>query len=172
MARGCDGSGPITAILPARPPRRAARIGRIARRRSGACPRITGVRAGREPFLGEAVAPIERKEIVIENDIGWRIDAMVDYLFGKSLVVESTAPDPGRRESINRVIRAILAGSGGSLFFQQLSLLGAVYGFVDVLVKLDPAPAQQLHGSAAAGRDVGEPPALRACRRARAGGSA
>ena len=101
--------------------------------------RITGVRAGSEPFAGERAREIQRKEIVIENDIAWRVDAMVDYMFGKPLVIRSSAADPDRRNTIDRLIQAILARNGGILFLQQLALLGAVHGFVDVLVKLDPA---------------------------------
>src|SRR5205823_9890522 len=41
--------------------------------------RITGLRSGREMFAGEQVEGVQRKEVVIENDIGWRIDTMGDY---------------------------------------------------------------------------------------------
>ncbi|MGA2502244.1 MAG: phage portal protein [Tepidisphaeraceae bacterium] len=101
--------------------------------------RITGIHAGSEPFTGQRAGTIQRKEIVIENDIAWRVDAMVDYLFGKPLNIRSSAADPNRRNTIDRLIHAILAHNGGILFLQQLALLGAVHGFVDVLVKLDPA---------------------------------
>jgi hypothetical protein len=100
--------------------------------------RITGVRSGAsgEPFDGEPIDEIARKEVVIENDIGWRIETVVDYLFGKPLVIESAAPDPDRRALIGELLRQILANNGGILLLQQLALLGAVCGFVDVLVKL------------------------------------
>src|SRR5438552_12966635 len=49
--------------------------------------RITGVRAGLEIFSGSPVEQVARKEVVIENDIGWRIDTIVDYLFGKPIVI-------------------------------------------------------------------------------------
>ncbi len=38
---------------------------------------------------------VVRKEVVIENDIAWRIDTMIDFLFGQPLVINSAAPDPG-----------------------------------------------------------------------------
>ncbi len=101
----------------------------------GLPPRITGVCSGHEPFANSAEASLSRKEVVIENDIGWRIDTMVDYLFGKPLVVSSAAPDPARRDRIGRLLRMILANSGGIGFLQQLALFGSVYGYVDVLVK-------------------------------------
>jgi hypothetical protein len=100
--------------------------------------RITGVRSSVEVGAGTRVDEIQRKEVVIENDIAWRIDTQVDYLFGKSIVLSSIAPDPSRRELISALLRQILANAGGITFLQQLALLGAVYGFVDVLVKLAP----------------------------------
>ncbi len=104
--------------------------------------RITGVISSAEAgALGSSQPAGEamRKEVVIENDIGWRIDTMVDYLFGKPLVIASKAEDPTRRQVIGELIRLILAHNGGVLFLQQMALLGAVYGFVDVLVKLEGA---------------------------------
>jgi hypothetical protein len=136
--------------------------------------RITGVRSGSDPFTGTCVDGIERKEVVIENDIGWRIETMVDYLFGKSLVLESAAADPQRRTLIGELLRQILAHNGGILFLQQLALLGSVHGFVDVLVKLNPpadragddsplsaAGAGAVDSTACGTDDLGEPPADR-----------
>jgi hypothetical protein len=98
--------------------------------------RITGVRSGVEPSEGGAVLEdVARKEVVIENDIGWRIDTMADYLFGRPIVIASAAPDPTRREVIGKLLRLILAQNGGIRFLQQLAQIGSVYGFVDVLVK-------------------------------------
>jgi hypothetical protein len=113
---------------PSRPYRQAQEWGLPAR--------ITGRRAGAEPFTGTPAEP-QRKEVVIENDIGWRIETMVEYLFGKPLVIRSSAPDPQRRALLDALIQAILARNGGILFLQQLALFGAVHGFVDVLVKLE-----------------------------------
>ncbi len=81
-----------------------------------------------------------RKNIVIENDIRWRIDASVDYLFSRSPVLLSTACDPARRAALTTLLNHILAVNGGVLFLQRLALLGAVYGFVDVLVKFQANP--------------------------------
>ena len=62
----------------------------------GIPPRLTGYAAGAEPF---ADAPVDtaRKEVVVENDVGWRIDTMVDFLFGRPFALDSprpTAPSP------------------------------------------------------------------------------
>lgn len=86
---------------------------------------------------------VVRKEVVIENDIAWRIDTMIDFLFGQPMVLNSAAPHPHRRADIERLLRQILAHNGGVGFFQKLALLGAVYGYVDVLVKFIPSPSTQ-----------------------------
>lgn len=98
----------------------------------GLPPRITGVGA----MLGTG-----RKEVVIENDIGWRIDAQIDFLFGQELVISPAVADNARRKQIDGVLRAIFTHNGGLGFFQKLALLGAVYGYVDVLVKYVPTKA-------------------------------
>ena len=100
--------------------------------------RLTGVRSGCDLDSIPLSTGVARKEIVIENDIGWRIDTTVDYLFGKPLVIQSAAPDPARRQFISDLLRLILANHGGIQFLQQLALLGAVHGFVDILVKFHP----------------------------------
>lgn len=105
--------------------------------------RMTGVRVSAEasdPLLGaQNLNGIARKEIVIENDIGWRIETMIDFLFGQPFVIRSGATDPRRREAIESLLNKIISSNGGPTFFQHMALLGAVYGFVDVLVKLDTA---------------------------------
>jgi hypothetical protein len=99
--------------------------------------RITGlsrsVKAGM--FGGEPVKDIQRKEVVIENDIGWRINAAVDFLFGKMISFTSKAADNQRRAKIERVIKAVFAANGGIGFFQDMAVLGSVYGFVDCMVR-------------------------------------
>jgi hypothetical protein len=125
--------------------------------------RITGARSGDEPFHAQPVDDVDRKEVVIENDIAWRIDTLVDYLFGKPIVINSAAEDPSRRAMIDELIRLIIAHNGGITFLQQLALLGSIYGFVDVLVKFvecddEEAPAQS-SASACAVQDLGQPPA-------------
>src|SRR5262245_2406868 len=96
--------------------------------------RITGVRSGSldsDPLAGQTIDEIARKEVVIENDIGWRIDTMVDFLFGKGPIISASNPQ------IEGLLNLILAHNGGIQFLQQLAVMGAVYGFVDVLVKFD-----------------------------------
>ncbi len=102
--------------------------------------RLTGYAGGDEPF-GDVPVGLTRKEVVIENDIGWRIDTIVDFLFGRPLVLDSDAADPARREVIGELLRHIFAGAGGLAFLQQIALVGAVCGSVDVLVKVDAQAA-------------------------------
>jgi hypothetical protein len=107
----------------------------------GLPPRITGRLPGPDELSpGPAVEGVARKEIVIENDLGWRIETMIDYLVGKPLLITSTATDPSRREQIETLLRAVLVHNGGIVFMQHLALLGAIYGFVDVMVKLETRP--------------------------------
>src|SRR3954451_14421590 len=87
---------------------------------------------------------------------------MVDYLFGKPVVINSAAPDPARREMISELLRMIIAQHGGIVFLQQLALLGAVYGYIDVLVKFDASTISDEdlnHPGACSTQDVGQPPA-------------
>lgn len=101
--------------------------------------RITGVRCGNDPLVHHSVDGVARKEVVIENDIGWRIDTMVDFLFGQPIRIGSLCESSQKRAQIEAILAAILEQSGGQNFLQQLSMLGAVYGFVDILVKFDPS---------------------------------
>ncbi len=132
----------------------------------GLPPRITGEAAGEEPFQ-EASLDIARKEVVIENDIGWRIDTNVDFLFGRSIVLDSAAPDQARAAYLGELLRQILANHGGLAFLQRMSLIGAVYGSVDVLVKLDADRLERLLGK---GTDD-EPVAPAACNTSTLGGT-
>ncbi|MEM7808805.1 MAG: hypothetical protein AAF561_11910, partial [Planctomycetota bacterium] len=88
-----------------------------------------------EPFQGLPATPA-RKEVVVENDIGWRIDAGVDFLFGQPVTIESAATDPERSTLIGDLLRGVIAANGGLAFLQKMALVGSVHGGVDVLVKL------------------------------------
>ncbi len=99
--------------------------------------RITGIKRSQVSGLlgGKAVADIERKEVVVENDIGWRVNAMVDFLFGKGVDIVSRAEDKSRRAEIDKIIKQIFNANGGVRFFQDMAVLGAVYGFVDCIIR-------------------------------------
>lgn len=99
--------------------------------------RITGLSHSAQAgvFAAEAVSDIQRKEVVIENDIGWRINAAVDFLFGKMINFTSKVPDSAKRAEIESIIKAVFAANGSIGFFQDMAVLGSVYGFVDCIVR-------------------------------------
>ena len=103
---------------------------------AGLPPRITGM--GHPLTTDGQLTDLRRKEVVIENDIGWRLHTMVDFLFGKGLSIRSLAGDPGLASVIERVVAAVLDANGGIRLLQEMALLGAAYGFVDVALR---APA-------------------------------
>lgn len=77
------------------------------------------------------------REVVIENDIAWRVHTLVDFMFGRSFSLQSLAGSPDRAEAIEAFLRSVFDAAGGPGFFQDLGLLGSVYGHVDVLVRVD-----------------------------------
>ncbi len=99
--------------------------------------RITGlVRSAQASTAGaRAVNDIQRKEVVIENDIAWRINAAVDFLFGKPISFASKSPDGQKRAEIEAILKALFLANGAIGFFQDMAVLGSVYGFVDCLVR-------------------------------------
>jgi hypothetical protein len=98
--------------------------------------RITGLvhcpQAG--AFGSQAVRDIQRKEVVIENDIAWRVNALADFLFGKPISLISKADGP-KRNDIEGIIKAVFAANGGLGFFQDMAVLASVYGFVDCFLR-------------------------------------
>ncbi len=121
----------------------------------GLPPRITG-RLYDSPDgieAGRAVRDIRRKEVVTENDIAWRISAMVDFLFGKRVSFVSRASEPSRRRDIQTLLDAVFEANGGPAFFQDLAVLGAVYGFADCIVR-PSARLNALLQAASPGRSV------------------
>ncbi len=80
------------------------------------------------------------KEIVIENDIAWRMNTIVNFMFGKPLAIQSTAKNPERAGIIQRFLHDVFKANGGDRFFQDLGLLGSVYGYVDILLRVSDQP--------------------------------
>ncbi len=88
-------------------------------------------------------------EIVIENDIAWRLHAMVDFLAGKPISILSSAHDEQKRRDIQRILDAVFEASGGMTLLQDAALLSNVYGYVDFLLRTDelftlPRPSSPL----------------------------
>jgi len=92
---------------------------------------------------GRGLDPLDpdrgRREVVVENDIGWRVAAMVDFMFGSPVRIESLAADPAKRDEIEDVLERVWERSGGIALMQDLATLGHVYGHVDLLVRVDEA---------------------------------
>jgi len=84
---------------------------------------------------GRRIKDVQRKEVVIENDIAWRINAAVDFLFGKPISFVSKSPDSHKRAEIESILKAVFAANGAIGFFQDMAVLGSVYGFVDCFVR-------------------------------------
>lgn len=81
------------------------------------------------------------RELVIENDIAWRIHAMVDFLFAKPIRFVSTARNETTRSAVNTALDAIWEASGGIALFTDLALLAHVFGHVDLLVRVTESGA-------------------------------
>jgi hypothetical protein len=79
----------------------------------------------------------DEREVVTENDIAWRVQTMVDFMFGKPVQILSTAGDGELRGTVERVLDAVWEASGGIALLQDMALLGHVYGHVDLALRLD-----------------------------------
>ncbi|HVX83675.1 MAG TPA: phage portal protein [Phycisphaerae bacterium] len=91
--------------------------------------RLTGFRRGADGGASATgLIDVQRKEVVIENDIAWRIHTLVDFAAGKAPAIISLARDASVRARLNAVIAAIVECAGGLSFFQELVLQGAIYG--------------------------------------------
>ncbi|MCK5472726.1 MAG: phage portal protein [Planctomycetes bacterium] len=103
----------------------------------GLPPRITAMQYSPNAGIlaSKAVQDVQRKEIVIENDIAWRVNAAVDFLFSKPISFVSKSPDSQKRAEIEKILKALFAANGGVRFFQDMAVLGSVYGFVDCLIR-------------------------------------
>lgn len=122
---------------------------------SGLPSRITGLsyHPGGE-FNAEPVSDIQRKEVVIENDIAWRINAMVDFLFGKPVNIVSRAEDTDKRQQIEKIMKRVFSTNGGIGFFRDMAVLGSVYGFVDCVLRLDDKIRNRLNNPAGSGKNI------------------
>lgn len=137
---------PMTELVSSAGNREESRRSYVQAQEVGLPARITGrvYRGGDTAEAGRDVSDIQRKEVVIENDIAWRINAMVDFLFGQGVEIASVAADAGKRRDIESLLKAVIDGSGGAVFFQDMAVLGNVYGFVDCVVRWGDDLARRL----------------------------
>lgn len=92
---------------------------------------------GRASVAGPSGTETARREVVIENDIAWRVQTMVDFMFGRPVRFESLASDGAMRTKIERLIESVWERSGGIAMMQDAALLGHVFGHVDLLLRID-----------------------------------
>lgn len=86
----------------------------------------------------DGVSPASgRREVVIENDIGWRVGTMVDFMFGSPVRIESLSEDESTKDAVEGVLERVWEHSGGIALMQDIATLGHVYGYVDLLVRVD-----------------------------------
>ena len=111
--------------------------------------RITGLihSASRGVFGGTVVSDLQRKEVVIENDIAWRINTGVDFLFGKPIRFVSRANEADKRQKIETILEAVFDANGAIGFFQDMAVLGSVYGFVDCFARSGEQIAEHISTS-------------------------
>jgi hypothetical protein len=57
---------------------------------------------------------------------------MVDFLFGKAIAIRSLAGSAPVARAIEQIISAMFDANRGTAFFQEVALLGSIYGFVDI----------------------------------------
>ncbi len=88
------------------------------------------------------------KELVIENDIGWRVQTVVDYVAGRDVAFVSRARDGQLGQTIGEVIEALLEANGSTGLIQEAVLLGAIYGHVDFVLRLDDLPRREAKAQA------------------------
>jgi len=76
--------------------------------------RITGLvhSANAGIFGARPVKDVQRKEVVVENDIAWRINSAVDFLFGKPISFVSRSPDSQKRAEIEGIFKAVFEVNG------------------------------------------------------------
>ena len=79
------------------------------------------------------------REVVIENDIAWRVHTLVDFMFPAPPRIVSMAKGEATRRAIEAVLAAAFDASAdgeGAALWQNAALLGSVYGHVDFLVSM------------------------------------
>lgn len=76
------------------------------------------------------------REIVIENDIAWRVNTLVDFMFGKPIEFTPQTSDPQRAALIRKFLSVVIEVNGGANLLQDTAVLGTVYGHVDLMLRV------------------------------------
>ena len=91
---------------------------------------VEGLPARLQPAEGRS------REVVIENDIAWRVHTLVDFMFGKPVELSPQVGDAQRAGLIRRFLSAVIEVNGGSNLLQDAAVLGTVYGHVDLMLRV------------------------------------
>ena len=137
---------PATAAADASPSDEAGAVGPALPPSAGVGP----ARPHHRPARRRAASPgVARKEVVVENDIGWRIDTQASTTSSAGRSCSTLPrPTPTGGGSLANCCGWSWRPTAGCGSCSSSRLLGGVYGFVDVLVKLNP-PADQSTGQPA-----------------------
>lgn len=76
------------------------------------------------------------REVVIENDIAWRVHTLADFMFGRPIELSPQTPDPARAALLRRFLGAVIEANGGVSLLQDAAVLGTVYGHVDLMLRV------------------------------------
>lgn len=107
--------------------------------------RLTGLCMSSEGTVADDLSlSVQRKEIVIENDIAWRINTLVDFAIGQMPAISSLAKDDQKRRAIYALLQQVIANSGGLATLQHMTLLGAVQGSVFIYLHVDEALVERI----------------------------
>jgi hypothetical protein len=109
--------------------------------------------------IDDSVVP--QREIVIENDIAWRVQTMVDFVFGKPIGIRSLAGDAELRAKIELVLQRVWEAAGGLGFLQDFATLGHIFGHADLLLRSDDAGLIAAGASVQAAQETGDEQAAR-----------
>ncbi|MEM7229831.1 MAG: phage portal protein [Planctomycetota bacterium] len=74
------------------------------------------------------------REVVIENDIAWRVQTLIDFMFPEPPAIVSAARDADTRMTIDTILADVMAANGGATLWHNAAMLGSIYGHVDFLV--------------------------------------
>lgn len=77
------------------------------------------------------------REVVVENDIAWRMHTMVDFLFGKGFTISAERAEGETRSAIEAALAEVFERSGGEAMWQDSALLAHIFGHIDFAVIAD-----------------------------------
>ena len=85
----------------------------------------------------------DARPVVIENDIAWRVNTLVDFMFPEPPRIISLASDATTRAAVEALVDAVFGASGGISMWQTAALLASIHGTVDFLLETDGLAAWQ-----------------------------